>query len=156
MLAMSAAAPEFHVGQWVQPEGMAQPGQIAQIDVARRQAQVQIGAATWKLPFDRLTPCDPPPESKKSAVSIRAPGSAAQHELDLHGLRVHEAIELLDKFLDNAILHHLTSVKVIHGHGSGRVRKAVRDHLARNPHVRDFHFGEPVHGGLAVTVVYLK
>lgn len=149
-------APES--GQWVRVEGMSQPGVVTKVHAARRMADVQVGSLNWKLPWNRLQPTEPPEPSKKEKDSIqfRAAPGAVEHELDLHGLRVHEALEVLDKFLDTAVTQHLGMVKIIHGHGSGKVRKAVRDFLTGHHHVREFHFGDPAQGGLAVTVAHLK
>jgi len=76
--------------------------------------------------------------------------------IDLHGLRIEEGIEQLERFLDQALLHGESEVKVIHGHGSGRLKSAVRAYLKKSPYAAASHTGEPWEGGEAVTIVTLK
>lgn len=76
--------------------------------------------------------------------------------IDLHGLLVEEAIDTLEHFLDQALLHGESEVKVIHGHGSGRLKKAVRTYLKKSPYAAASHGGEPWEGSDGVTIVTLK
>ncbi len=76
-------------------------------------------------------------------------------KIDLHGNNVEDALELLDRFLDRAILSDEMEVTVIHGHGSGKLKNAVRLHLATSAYVAEHHAGGLWDGGDAVTVVTL-
>lgn len=76
-------------------------------------------------------------------------------KIDLHGNTVEDALELLDRFLDRAVLSSVMEVTVIHGHGSGKLKNAVRQHLMTSPYVAKHHAGGPWDGGDAVTVVIL-
>ncbi len=76
-------------------------------------------------------------------------------ELDLRGQRVEEALEALDRYLDSAYLAGLLFVRIIHGKGTGRLRQAVREVLARHPHVKSFESGTEKEGGDGVTVAKL-
>jgi len=76
-------------------------------------------------------------------------------ELNLIGCSVEEALSRADKFLDDALLAQLTSVRVIHGVGSGKLRRAISKLLEEQPYVADFHSGSPEEGGLGVTIVTL-
>lgn len=76
--------------------------------------------------------------------------------IDLHGEFVEEGIERLDRFLDQAMLSIQNDVKVIHGHGGGRLKSAVRTYLKTSPYVSETRSGEPWEGGDAVTIVILK
>ena len=69
------------------------------------------------------------------------------------GLRVEEALPLVDKAIDEALLGGLKELEVIHGAGTGRLRKAVRDHLQEHDFVENFGPGGPGRGGDGVTVV---
>ena len=80
----------------------------------------------------------------------------ASPEVDLRGMMTDEAIGALDLFLDNAVMGKLTQVTVIHGKGTGAVRRAVRDHLKRSRYVRSFRPGRYGEGEDGVTVVELK
>jgi DNA mismatch repair protein MutS2 len=73
----------------------------------------------------------------------------------LRGKRVDEALEQLDRHLDRAVLAGAPWVNVIHGHGTGAMKKAVRDLLAAHPQVASFRPGAQGEGGDGVTVVQL-
>jgi DNA mismatch repair protein MutS2 len=77
-------------------------------------------------------------------------------EIKLLGYTVDEAISALDKYLDDAYLSHLTSVRVVHGKGTGALRKAVHQYLKKQPHVKDFHLAEFGEGDAGVTIVEFK
>ncbi|WP_029323550.1 endonuclease MutS2 [Butyrivibrio sp. AE3004] len=74
-------------------------------------------------------------------------------ELNLIGLNSADAIAELDKYLDNAYVSHLPSVRIVHGKGSGILRKAVHDHLKAAPYVKSFKLGEFGEGDSGVTIV---
>ncbi|MCC8122016.1 MAG: endonuclease MutS2 [Oscillospiraceae bacterium] len=80
----------------------------------------------------------------------------ASPEIDLRGMMTDEAVAALDMFLDNAMLARLNQVVVIHGKGTGAVRKAVREHLKRSRYVKAFRPGQYGEGEDGVTVVELK
>ena len=80
----------------------------------------------------------------------------ASPEVDLRGMMTDEAIGVLDQFLDSAVMGKLTQVTVIHGKGTGAVRKAVREHLRRSRYVKTFRPGRYGEGEDGVTVVELK
>ena len=80
----------------------------------------------------------------------------ASPEVDLRGMMVDEALGALDLFLDNAVMGKLTQVTVIHGKGTGAVRRAVREHLKRSRYVKSFRPGRYGEGEDGVTVVDLK
>ena len=76
--------------------------------------------------------------------------------LDLRGHRVEEALDELEGFLDEASLANLTPVYVIHGHGTGALKSAIRDFLTTSPYVAKFRPGEAAEGGDGVSVIDLK
>ncbi len=76
-------------------------------------------------------------------------------EIDLHGNNIEDALELLERFLDRAILSGEMEVTVIHGHGSGKLKNAVRLHLRTSAYVSEHRAGGLWEGGDAVTVVTL-
>jgi DNA mismatch repair protein MutS2 len=77
-------------------------------------------------------------------------------ELNLIGQRVESALEELDSYLDQALLASRKQVRVIHGHGTGRLRQAVREHLRVHPGVTELRPGAPNEGGNGATVVTLR
>ena len=76
--------------------------------------------------------------------------------LDLRGLKVEDGLDKLELFLDKASLANLTPVTIIHGHGTGAMKSAVREFLKVSPYVKDFAPGEQTSGGDGVSVVNLK
>ena len=80
----------------------------------------------------------------------------AANTLDLRGMRVHEALAIADKALDDALRASEEALFVIHGHGTGALRAAIREHLAGHTLVERFEPGAPREGGDGVTVVFLK
>ncbi len=77
-------------------------------------------------------------------------------DLNVIGCTVPEAIERTDKFLDQAVLSELREVRVIHGHGTGQLRRALTAFLAEHPQVVRAAGAPPNQGGGGVTVVELK
>lgn len=77
-------------------------------------------------------------------------------EINLLGKTVDEAIAQLDKYLDDAYLAHLTSVRVVHGKGTGALRNAVQNHLKRIKYVKSYRLGEYGEGDSGVTIVTFK
>ena len=92
-----------------------------------------------------------PPPAAEAASALRLPDNT----LDLRGERVDDAIARLDKFLDEALQHGWDGCFVLHGHGTGALRAAVREHLARHPAVTRFNSAASEQGGDAVTAVQL-
>ncbi len=73
-------------------------------------------------------------------------------EINLIGMTTDEAISCLDKYLDDAYIAHLPSVRIVHGKGTGALRKAVHSHLKRLKYVKSFHLGEFGEGDAGVTI----
>jgi DNA mismatch repair protein MutS2 len=90
-------------------------------------------------------------------VSLSRPEEPAlPHELNLIGKRVAEALEILDKYLDDAALEAMSPVRIVHGVGTGRLRAAVREFLQAHPHVEGFAEAEEREGGRGATVVRIR
>ena len=80
---------------------------------------------------------------------------AVMPELNVLGLRVHEALPQLEEFLDRATLNHQSSVRIIHGMGTGALRRAVRKFLADSPYCTSFNEASRTEGGGGATIVEL-
>ena len=87
---------------------------------------------------------------------VDAPAKAVPAEINLIGLTVEEALPRVDKLLDDAALGDRREIRVIHGFGAGRLRKAVAGLLEGHPHVSKWRQGNPNEGGGGATVVELK
>jgi DNA mismatch repair protein MutS2 len=142
----------------VDPE-MGFRGRVVAIDGER--AEVQGGAARMHLPLARLVrdPSARPPaaEPERSAVTAPAPsGPAATLEVDVRGRRAAEAVGTVRERMDAAAMAGLPQVRVIHGHGTGALRAAVREELARHPLVERAEPAPPEEGGDGATIAYLE
>ena len=86
----------------------------------------------------------------------RLPLVDLEGDTPLIGKTTDEAIALLDKYLDDAYIAHLPSVRIVHGKGTGALRNAVHAHLRRQKIVKDFHLGEFGEGDAGVTIAEFK
>jgi DNA mismatch repair protein MutS2 len=77
-------------------------------------------------------------------------------KIDLRGLDAEEACFRTDKYLDEAYMANLGEVSIVHGKGTGVLRKAINDMLKKHPHVKNYRLGEYGEGGDGVTIVTLK
>lgn len=156
-----ANSPDYQPGDWVEIEGFLRAGRIKTVDVQRHFAEVEVSGIVWKVKLDRLRRSASARERGERAARENQPPAytlpvlAGSDVIDLHGVTVEEGLALLDKFLDTALVNDCSSVKIIHGHGSGRLRTAVRAFIATHPNVADYRFGAPWEGGFAVTIVHL-
>lgn len=123
---------------------------------------VQMGIIRSKVHLSDLELVDEPvittPSLQKTeAGKIRMSKSASvSTEINLLGRTVDEAIAELDKYLDDAYIAHLKSVRVVHGKGTGALRKGIHDYLRRQKHVSSFRLGEFGEGDAGVTIVDFK
>lgn len=101
-----------------------------------------------------------PKMKKKPSAIIRVAGhdmfAGMSAECNLIGLHVDEAMEKMADYLDQTKLHGLKNFRIIHGDGTGRLRKAVHEKLRNDPSVKEFRLGMPQEGGTGATVVVLK
>ncbi|HUT99317.1 MAG TPA: endonuclease MutS2 [bacterium] len=144
---------EIAVGDRVRLDGARTASDLLEIKGDR--AVIAMGAVRMTVPVSKLTkvadarPAGPP-------ESAEVPDRYVPSELLIVGKRVEEALEILDKYLDDAALAGHGNVRVIHGRGTGALRFAVLDFLKNHRHVRAFAAAEPKLGGIGVTEVELK
>ena len=152
-------------GQTVAAEHLGIRGKL--LTISGSTATVRSGSLTIRVPLQALRPVGGDGESEPGAgvPSVRV-GSRAKEpapppreiapELLLLGRTTDEARDIVEKYLDDAFLAGLPSVRLIHGKGSGALRKAVRDLLTAHPLVDSFRDGEPAEGGPGATVAALR
>jgi DNA mismatch repair protein MutS2 len=119
-----------------------------------------------KVALEEITGVEGAPAGQKTAsptvltrnVTVTSqPGEgSASGEINVIGMRVEEATERVDKFLDEAALAHQRQVRIIHGHGTGALRKGLAEFLKSHPLVARTSFESEEHGGRAITVVELQ
>ncbi len=133
-------------------------------ELSKTEAEVQIGRLRLRARLDDLTyrtrserkagekPTPrPAPERATPAPRVASPGL----ELDLRGVRVEDALPRVEDYLDAAYMAGLPFVRIIHGKGTGALRKAVQDLVHKHPLTRSWERGRPDEGGDGVTVVFL-
>lgn len=144
---------ELESGDWVYARKYGQEGEVLKIKGKR--VEVRLGAVRMTVERDDLEWMERPvtqqpvrvPESQRSHISPR---------VDLRGMTVDEALFELDQRIDAAALARVEKLEVIHGKGTGALRKAVAAHLKRHPQVDSQRLGELYEGGWGVTVVNLR
>jgi DNA mismatch repair protein MutS2 len=127
-------------------------------------AEIEAGPLRMKVAVDEIVGIEGVASSAGSAqaqgggVSVRSRGGegAPTEEINLIGSTVEEATERVDKFLDDAALAHVSRVRIIHGHGTGALRKGLGEFLRTHPLVAKQSFEAEDRGGKAVTVVELR
>ena len=142
------------------------------VEIAGGTARIRRGAMTFQVPADRVrtvgdaaTPQSHRRAGKAAAPQwtaddhdrddTRAPLAAPTAEVNLIGMRVREAVDKLDAFLDQAQRRGSTGVRVIHGVGTGALKKAVADYLSGSPYCSGFHEAPANQGGAGATIVDL-
>ncbi len=119
------------------------------------EVEVQVGTFRLRLPRERVEYRGREGTRPEPTVPVGPSKEAVKSEIDLRGLTVEDALQKLDKYLDDAYLAGLPWVRVIHGKGTGTLRRAVRDMLRQHPLVKTYRPGEMNEGGDGVTVVTL-
>ena len=120
---------------------------------------IQMGNITTRVKKEKLAkynkslikPVIKKPAKSSTDFSLRRYEMSST--LDLRGFRVEEALDELEAYLDKASLVNLTPVHIIHGHGTGALKAAVRDFLETSPYVAKYRVGESAEGGDGVSVV---
>ena len=116
----------------------------------------QVNVKDLVLIDDDALPVNKPTSKGGSGKMNMSRSLSISPEINLLGLTVDEAIAKLDKYLDDAYLSHLTSVRVVHGKGTGALRSAVQNHLKRLKCVKEYRLGEYGEGDAGVTIVTFK
>ena len=98
---------------------------------------------------------EPAPAPDASRGGSQAAPLAASETVNLIGVRVPDALARVDRALDEAAVSGLTRLRLLHGHGTGRLKAAIRAHLASSPYVASHRPGDEAEGGDAVTIVTL-
>lgn len=160
--AIQLTAKDIHPGDSVKVLSMNLKGTVSSRPDSRGYLFVQMGIIRSKVHLSDLELLDEPvinsPTLQKTgAGKIRMSKSASvSTEINLLGKTVDEAVAELDKYLDDAYIAHLKSVRVVHGKGTGALRKGVHDYLRRQKHVAAFRLGEFGEGDAGVTIVEFK
>jgi DNA mismatch repair protein MutS2 len=155
-------AAQLATGQRIRVRGFKQPVVFRRHD--GRSAEIEAGPMRMKIPVDEILGIEQAAGAASAAASTRPTGrsvtvNAAPSEADeinVIGCTVQEATRRVDKFLDQAALAAKSSVRIIHGHGTGALRRGLAEFLAAHPLVDAIHAEAAERGGAAITVAQLK
>ena len=155
-------AKDFHIGDRVKVHSLGLEGTVSSLPNTKGDLNVQMGILNSKVNIKDLEILDEPVitaptfSKMKSGKTSVSKSASISPEINLLGMTTDEAIYTLDKYLDDAYLSSLGSVRVVHGKGTGALRKAVHQYLRRQKHVKSFRLGEYGEGDAGVTIVEFK
>ena len=156
-------ADEFKLGETVKVLSMNLTGTIQSLPDSRGNVTVQMGILRSQVNISDLeimeeTPAYAPRKATRTSKGRigMSKSMSVSPEINLLGKTVDEAVAELDKYLDDALLAHLNTVRVVHGKGTGALRKGIHEYLRRQKHVRSYHLAEFGEGDAGVTIVELK
>ena len=154
---------DFKLGESVKVLSMNINGTVASLPDNKGNLTVQMGILRSQVNISDLEIIDEKPAYLKKTTRAGGKGKikmskslSVSTEINLLGKTVDEAIAELDKYLDDASLAHLSSVRIVHGKGTGALRKGIHQYLRRQKHVRSFRLGEFGEGDAGVTIAELK
>lgn len=146
---------DLSIGEAVRHRRLGWQGILEAVDGKR--ATVRAGGKRLHLALDELAAVDDGGERAAARATVRTPEPGeVGGELRLLGRTVEDALAELEGYLDRAARAGRDAVRIVHGHGSGRLKRAVRDHLAHHPLVADWRPGGHGEGGDGATVVTLS
>jgi DNA mismatch repair protein MutS2 len=160
----AVSADRLQPGARIRVRGFGKPVLLRRIDGSS--AEIEAGPLRMKVALDEITGVEataPAPKSSSSAakfesVTVTSPRGevGTSDEINVIGMTVEEATDRLDKFLDDAALAQKARIRIIHGHGTGALRKGIGEFLAKHPLVEKHSFETEEHGGKAITIVELQ
>lgn len=155
-------ASDFKLGESVKVLSMNLTGTVSSLPDAKGNLTVRMGILSSQVNIsdleiiEEVSPYAPKKMNRTSKGKIKMGKSlSVRPEINLLGRTVDEAVAELDKYLDDAILAHLNTVRVVHGKGTGALRKGIHEYLRRQKHVKSYHLAEFGEGDAGVTIVEL-
>lgn len=146
----------FNIGDVVRLKSSNEVGEIIEI-LKENNFNVLFGNYKIKVNKNNLLKAESKDiKSNKQKISYEISKEEIKNEIDIRGLMGEEAISILDKFIDRAILKGFHRVDIIHGKGTGALQKKVSEYLKSHPLVKNFRLGDWNEGGYGVTVVELR
>lgn len=153
-------ASDFHLGDAVHVISMNVNGTVRSLPNQKGEITVQMGIlqSTVEITDVEIIKEEKKQTKQQKTAEYRASVNKSRNikpEINLLGMTVDEALSELDKYLDDACLSHLNQVRVVHGKGTGALRKGVHEYLKRQSYVKSFRLGEFGEGDAGVTIVEL-
>ncbi len=156
----SAEAPSSLVavepGQHVRIRHLGQEGSVLGPANAQGLVEVQLPVGKVRVPLDALSPAAPAVPRTDGVITWKAgAGDSLSDEIKVIGCTVEEATRQVGRYLEDAMLGGLSRVRIVHGKGTGRLRRGLADFLKTHPLVSDFHLASFDEGGAGATIVSL-
>jgi DNA mismatch repair protein MutS2 len=155
------AVEHLKVGQVIRVSHLQKNGIVASVDEEAKKAEVVIGTMRIKTTFQDLEL--PKGQEQKQQISkaprpfiFQQPLAESLQKVNVIGMRVDEALPIVDKTIDQAIVQGINKIEIIHGKGTGRLMKAIREHLKDHRWVASFKSGDIAKGGTGITIVEIK
>lgn len=154
---------DFKLGESVKVLSMNLTGSVVSLPDAKGNLDVQMGILRSKVNISALEIIDEKPNYLQKTAKRTGKGKIKMNksltvatEINLLGKTVDEAVAELDKYLDDASLAHLSSVRIVHGKGTGALRQGIHKYLKRQKHVKSFRLGAFGEGDAGVTIAELR
>lgn len=145
----------FEVGDFVTIDGSAQIAEI--VSIKKKECTLNLNGMTVKAKLNRLRHSDKKLVKQKPKITISRPIKRnVSLECNLIGMRVLDGLEVMSKYLDDVKAQGLKSCRIIHGDGTGKLRKAVHEALSKDSSVAEYRLGTMSEGSTGATVVTLK
>ncbi len=146
------------VGDTVMIKDLNQPVTVVSLPDKNNNLTVKMGQIKTKISKDRVAKLDSslthkPQLRLKPMESFTLKRSGMSNTLDLRGYKVDDALDTLESYLDKASLANLTPVYIVHGNGTGALRRYIRDYVSTSPYVAKYRAGEQSEGGDGVTII---
>ncbi len=151
---------EPKIGDSVEIVSMGERGTLASLPDSKGKVTVAVGILKFQTDLETLRPVDAPDEVKnESTIRHVLKGKAASSvssKIDLRGKTIEEAILDLDKYIDDCILFGMNEATVIHGKGTGMLKKGLREYMKKHPHIASMRDGALNEGADGVTIVRFR
>ena len=152
----SLGSVEIEPGHWVTVAGVERQGRVLTAVSAQGTVEVEFNVGRVHVPVSMLSPVTAPERfTREVPLFVERPQSISP-EINVVGCTVEESTRRLEKYLDAAFLEGLGQVRVIHGKGTGMLRKGIHELLKGHPLVEGFHLADMSEGGSGATVVALR
>ena len=153
----------MQIGDTVRVLSFGQNAELVGLSPDHSEAEVQMGAMRFRVSVDNIERLSKRQASMQGRIQSQPSVVLPRYEdlpevatqLDIRGSRVEQALEELDSYLNDAVMTGMSTVRIVHGKGTGALRSAVREHLAHHPLVKSFTSPPPQDGGDGVTIVNL-
>jgi DNA mismatch repair protein MutS2 len=156
----SVAPGGLKVGERVRIESLRSDGILMSLVKPLNRAEVLTDKARVKVPLSEIVQAEDGEEKEEARIEdrpfLKGASEEPSSELNVIGLTVEDALPKVDKFIDQALVHGLEKVRIIHGVGSGRLRNAIGQYLGGHGAVKSFSSGETLKGGRGITIVELR